>query len=129
MAADDQVQGWLTALPFKVKRELATVIKREADGLAAKIKAAAPVKTGALRDSVQVRRKRSETELEVTAGGDATNGEIRGGSGVSYDYARAIEFGTMKAPAQPFFFNTYRENADDIRENIHNAITDAISKA
>ena len=129
MADDDQVQSWLSGLPFKVKRELATVIKREADNLASEIRAAAPRKTGTLASSVQVRRKRNDTELEVTAGGDSTTRELRAGSGVSYDYARAVEFGTVNAAAQPFFFNTYRANAEDIRERIDSAIEEAINKS
>lgn len=127
--ADAALQRWLGDLPFKVRREMATAIKREADGLAEKIKAAAPIKTGKLRDSVRVRRKRNDTELEVTAGGDDTAGEVRSGSGVNYDYARAVEFGTVKMPAQPFFYATFRENRDQIRENINAAIEEAIRKA
>lgn len=123
---DDELQDWFSGLSFKVKKQLARDIRNEADRLAAAIKAAAPVASGALRDSVQVRRKKSDTELEVTAGGDTTTREIREGSGVSYDYARAVEFGTVDRPAQPFFFNTYRQMAPEIRRNLDDAIARAI---
>jgi HK97 gp10 family phage protein len=124
--ADDDVQNWLDGLSFKAKRKLATTIRDEADKLASAIKQAAPVKTGALRDSVQVRRRKNDLDIEVTAGGDATTREVRTGSGVSYDYARAVEFGRADAPAEPFFFSTYREMAPEIRQNIESAIEEAL---
>jgi len=148
---DDDVQSWLDGLPFKVKKKLAQTIKEQADGLAVKIKSAAPVRTGALRDSVMVRRKKNDLDLEVTAGGDATTrGYARGtdytspvvidggdnsgkskvpvgqGSGVSYDYSRAIEFGSRNHPAEPFFFNTYRANKEEIQQAIQDAVGEAV---
>ena len=126
---DDDVQSWLSGLSFKLKRELAGKIKQEADGLASAIKAKAPVKTGKLRDSVKVRRRRNELELEVIAGGEATSVEVRKGSGEDYDYALAVEYGTTAAPAQPFFYNTARGLMPDIRENIEQAVADVIAKA
>jgi HK97 gp10 family phage protein len=123
---DDQLQDWFSGLSFKVKKRLARTIKDEADRLATAIKSKAPVKSGALRDSVKVRRRKSDVDLEVTAGGDTTIREIRGGSGINYDYARAVEFGTVNAPAEPFFYNTYREMAPEIRQNIDAAIEEAI---
>lgn len=129
MAADDAVQKYLGDLPFKLRRELATVIKGEADGLADAIKAEVPVLTGALRESVKVRRRRGELDLEVTAGGDATTREIRKGSGEEYDYALAVEYGTVSRPAEPFFYNTARERMPDIQETIEQAVADVLSRA
>lgn len=149
---DDEVQRYLGDLSFKLKRELAGKIKEQADDLASAIKAAAPVNTGALRDSVKVRRKRNELDLEVTAGGDATTrfydrstgyerevvidgranegiAKQEGGAGVSYDYSRALEYGTVNEPAQPFFFNTAREMLPEIQQNIEDAVADVLSKA
>ena len=125
--ADDQVQVWLGDLPFKVKRKLAKTIKDEADGLADAIKAAAPRKTGKLADSVKVRRKKNDLQLEVTVGGETTTVDVRSGSGVSYDYSRAVEFGTINAPAYPFFYPTYRAREDQIRKNIDDAIEEALN--
>jgi HK97 gp10 family phage protein len=129
MADDDEVQSYLSGLSFKLRRELATKIKEEADGLADAIKAEAPVLSGALRDSVKVRRKRNDLELEVTAGGDTTTKEIRTGSGEPYDYALAVEYGTAGRPAEPFFFNTARQRMPEIQENIQQAVEDVLAKA
>lgn len=124
---DDELQGWFSGLTFKVKKRLASTIKSEADRLAAAIKAKAPVKTGALQNSVTVRRKKSDVDLEVTAGGDATTSQIRGGSSIPYDYANAVEFGTANVNAQPFFYSTYRAMAPEIRQNIEDAVQEAIN--
>lgn len=126
---DDEVQSWLADLPFKLKRELAGRIKEQAEILADAIRAETPVRTGRLRASVKVRRKRNELDLEVTAGGEATSVELRKGSGEAYDYALALEYGTADMPAQPFFYNTARELMPEIQENIEQAVADVLDKA
>lgn len=124
---DDEVQGWFDSLSFKLKKELAGKIKEQADDLADAIKSAAPVNTGALRDSVKVRRKRNELDLEVTAGGDTTVKQTA--SGFALDYSRFIEFGAVGHPAEPFFFSTAREMMPEIQQNIEDAVAEVLSKA
>lgn len=149
---DGNVQGWLDGLSFKVKKKLAQTIKEQADMLAGAIKDAAPVYTGTLRDSVQVRRGKNTVDLVVTAGGAATTKqysrstdysspvvidgrdnsgkqkvEAGSGDGVGYDYAIASEFGTTKEAAEPFFYNTYRAHAADIRQAIDDAVDEAVN--
>lgn len=145
MAVDDEMQRYIADLPFKVKRELVTTIKSEADKLADAVKAAAPVATGALRDSVKVRRTRNDLTLFVTAGGEATtkyydratgyesevvidgrdnSGKAKqaDGQGVGYDYAMAVEYGTQDESAQPFFYPTVRAMENEINQNIEAAV-------
>jgi len=126
---DAEVQAWLSGLSFKLKRELAGKIKEEADGLVAAIQARSRFRTGRQRASVKVRRRRNELDLEVIAGGETTSVALRAGSGEEYDYALAQELGTVDVPADPFFYNTAREMMPDIRENIEQAVADAIAKA
>ncbi|UGX98232.1 HK97 gp10 family phage protein [Bradyrhizobium barranii subsp. barranii] len=126
---DDELQSWFSGLSFKLKRELAGKLKEQADELASAIKAEAPVVSGTLRDSVKVRRRRNELELEVVAGGETTSKEIRAGAGVDYDYALAIEYGTTERPAEPFFYNTARKLMPEIQENIEQAVADVLAKA
>ena len=123
---DDEFERAIGQLSFKLRRQIAEAIKAEADRLADAIKAAAPVKTGKLRDSVKVRRTRNELKLYVTAGGEETTKEVRSGSGVEYDYALATEYGTSKENAQPFFYPTARELEPSIRENIEQAVSEAL---
>lgn len=151
--ADDnaELDRYLNGLSFKVKRELVTAIRQEADRLADAVKAAAPVKTGALRDSVRVRRTRNDLTLYVTAGGDATTrnydrstgyereviidgrsnkgiAKQADGAGVSYDYSLAVEYGATDHPAEPFFYPTVRAMEDSINANIQAAVERALSE-
>jgi HK97 gp10 family phage protein len=150
---DDDVQDWFSGLSYKVKRKLAATLKEEAEGLRAAIEEVAPKgDTGNLAVSVKVRRKKNELDLEVTAGGDLTTKTYgRGtdydsavvvdgrdnsgkskvavgqGSGVTYDYALASEFGTSKEEAQPFFYPTFRARQAGIRQAIDDAVDEAIN--
>jgi HK97 gp10 family phage protein len=112
-------------LPFKVKRQLVGAIAEEADRLAMAIKAAAPVDTGHLRDSVKVRRHRNDLDLEVVAGGSETTHGTRGPHGRA-DYALFVEYGTKKRSAQPFFYSTARRMQGEIQDNIAQAVKDAL---
>lgn len=128
-----------------------TTIRAEAGKLADAVKSAAPVKTGALRDSVKVRRTRNDLTLYVEAGGAATTkyydrdtgyerevvidgrsnegiAKQADGAGVSYDYSMAIEYGATDHPAEPFFFPTIRAMEDSINANIEAAVEKALSE-
>jgi HK97 gp10 family phage protein len=122
---NDDFNRQIGQLPIKLKRQLATAIAKEADRLATAIKAAAPVRKGILREGVKVRRAKRELTLEVVAGGDTT---IHGKSGPhgEADYALFQEYGTRKAPAQPFFYPTARAMQADINANIQKAVQDVL---
>jgi HK97 gp10 family phage protein len=86
-------------------------LNRQAVLLSQTIQAIAPISEddapGQLKGSVRVIPDRSkDTVVRVVAGGaETTRPSGRGGT---YDYARALEFGTVEMAAQPFFFPTYR---------------------
>jgi HK97 gp10 family phage protein len=125
-----ELQSWFKDLPGKVQREFAKDLRRIADGLADDIRAAAPTgETGRLKESVRVTRGKKSLELFVEAGGALTTKEVRAGSGVTFDYALAQEFGTERQPAYPFFYATYRVRRDDVRAEIERAVADAIARA
>lgn len=121
---DAELQKYFRDLPIKAKRRIATVIAEQADSVAAEIKSKAPVDTGTLRDSVKVRRGRNTLSLVIEAGGSVTTKNVRSGSGVEFDYALAVEYGTQKAPAQPFFYTTW----DERRPEVEQAISDVVSE-
>lgn len=145
-----ELQDWLKNSDFRAKRELVGKIKEQADRLADAIQAAARVKTGRLRDSIKVRRTRNQLKFYVTAGGSETSPgyrrnaryqrEVAIGSGdtaniargtaagVVFDYSRALEFGTTKMSARPFFYPTARALEDDIRSEIEKAVVEAINR-
>lgn len=122
-------QRVMAALPKRVAARADEVLAGQAANLASQIKAAAPVASGALRDSVKYGKGRKALTYVVTAGGSKTTGgagtfmgEFRRALAASprgraaglgkqglYDYARAVEFGAAGRPAQPFFFPVYRK--------------------
>jgi HK97 gp10 family phage protein len=122
---NDDFNRQIGQLPIKLKRQLATAIAQEAARLATAIKAAAPVRTGKLRESVKVRRAKRDLTLEVTAGGDSTTHGERGPHGVG-DYALFQEYGTRHSPAHPFFYTTARAMQADINANIAKAVQDVL---
>jgi len=149
--SEKEVQSWFKELPGKIQRELAKDLQRIANELSNDIRAAAPVVTGTLRDSVRVRRGRKTLEYFVEAGGSTTTrqyggsaryqrevvigsgdtqGIARGGSsGKGYDYALGVEFGNTHMPAQPFFYTTYRVRQAQVREEVEQAVLNAVSRA
>lgn len=129
-ASVKRFQRVMAALPKHVEARADEILKGQAANLAAQIKAAAPVASGALRDSVKSKPGRKPLSYSVSAGGRKTTpgagtfvGEFRRALASSprgkaagltaqglYDYARAVEFGTADGrPAKPFFFSTWRK--------------------
>ena len=81
----------LTAANYETAGEMVSTAKRFA-----------PVRTGALQNSIHTEPGPQETgAVRVMAGGPATT---KGG----YDYALGVEFGTSDTPAGPYFFPSYR---------------------
>ncbi|MDB5597380.1 MAG: hypothetical protein JWM36_4341 [Hyphomicrobiales bacterium] len=128
-ASVKRFQRVMASLPKEVEARALAVIAAQAESLAAAIRAAAPVGTGALRGSVKVVKGKRPLSFYVVAGGRATTpgrgtfgGEFRDalaksprglaagltGQGL-YDYARAVEFGAAGRPPEPFFFPVYRK--------------------
>jgi hypothetical protein len=122
---DSDLQSWFDEMPDDVQRKMSPRLKTAADELAGAIKDAAPRKKGDLAESVQVRE--TDDGFEVTAGGDLTTKQIRDGSGVEYDYAMAIEFGTQDIDAEPFFFATARRVNPKLQDDIEDGINEALS--
>lgn len=124
---DDDVQSWFDEMPSNVQRKMSAPLRETADRLAEAIKDAAPEVSGNLKELVQVRQDEDGT-FWITAGGDLTTKEVRKGSGVFYDYAMATEFGTVNENAQPFFFNTALRVEPELRDEIEDAINEALSE-
>lgn len=128
----DDLDRYLAALPDKIRREVGGVVRDQAQMLSDAQRDAlrgleqAPAETGDLEDSCTVVRGTDDLEWIVQAGGDETTGDVRTGSGVDFDYGEAFEFGTSRQQARPFFWPTYREKRDGIRQAIASAVEKAI---
>ncbi|WP_316195929.1 MULTISPECIES: HK97-gp10 family putative phage morphogenesis protein [unclassified Bradyrhizobium] len=127
----DDLEAHLNALPEQLRERLSDVLREQAFRLSDAQRAALQSleqdpETGALEASCTVAPGANELEYLVQAGGDMTTKEVREGSGVSYDYAEAFEFGTSRQPARPWFYPTYNAMKDDIREAINDALNEVL---
>lgn len=97
----------LRAAPEELRKKTFSVLEDRAEAIRADAAARAPVKTGALRRSIK--KVVSEKTLMAKVFADYPEGGMRNKSktrkqaaGSRRYYAFAVEFGTKKAPAQPF---------------------------
>jgi hypothetical protein len=125
---DDELQRYIANLPRRMRDELPGVIDEEAQALSAAQRdrlqslLQPPEETGGLMESCRVDDGAHDLERIVRAGGNLTEGEIRGGSGVAFDHALAFEFGTRRQPARSFFWSTVRERRDAMQKRISAAV-------
>ena len=82
-------------------QELSKALRDVAVEVADDVKSQAPVLTGRLRDSVEVRVKRKQAIIEVDA-----------------PYADEVEYGTRHNRAQPFFFKNVRKIASKLTNRL-----------
>ncbi|WP_375763084.1 hypothetical protein ACE10X_27205 [Bradyrhizobium sp. Pha-3] len=127
----DDLEAWLQALPDKLREHLSDVLREQAFRLSdAQRRALQSLEqfpeTGALEASCTVAPGADNLEYIVQAGGDMTTKEVRDGSGVSYDYSEAFEYGTSRQLARPFFWPTYRAMKDDIEQAIEEAVSEVL---
>lgn len=99
----------------------------EGQAIAAHMKATAPLgKTGRLRDSVRMEADAGRGVVRIKAGGPLTTVPVRKGQSATYDYSLAVEFGTQKASAHPFFWPIWRHDRTPAKKKINQAIRSAV---
>jgi HK97 gp10 family phage protein len=129
MATADKFRALTRKLQQEVVAVAAQSLDGQADRLVALMKSAAPVgATGHLKESIRKEPGDNALQVKIKAGGELTTKEVRKGSGVPYDYARADEFGTVDMPAHPFFFASYRLLKKAMRTAVRSDIAKAINK-
>jgi HK97 gp10 family phage protein len=136
----DRMRKVLKALPKTVRAELRRGILEAAEKVADDQRSLAPVRTGALRDSIKVtpgdenlplyaslKSRRTEKDPELSAIITAGNTKVR--------YAHLVEFGTAPhinqgefpgtsnpgAPAEPFFYPAFRAGKRKAQATINKA--------
>lgn len=116
MSNIDAFKAGLTLIGAATSKSIPSLLEAAAEDLAAAMRDKAELhrKSGATVASVQVVKTKNPNRIRVQAGGDLTTKEIRKGSGKSYDYAMAEEFGTKDETAIPFFYPTYRAKKAEI---------------
>lgn len=123
-----RLQARLDKIPLEVRAAAATEALLLAISLSEGIRQAAPVDEGDLKASVRVERGRRGDRFYVKAGGPRTTKPVRKGQSATYDAANAVEFGTKKMKAKPFFYPTYRRNRKAIRSALEHEIRKAVGK-
>ncbi len=118
----------LAKVPLEVRAAAATEALLASLALSEAIRQRAPADEGALRASVRVERGRRGDRFLVKAGGPKTTRPVRKGQSATYDYANAVEFGTKKKSAQPFFYPTWRAAKKQIRAGLNHEIRKAAAK-
>jgi HK97 gp10 family phage protein len=108
----------------QVYTDAITELDAQANGLVSRMKAVVVHgPTSKLANSIRKQRGKVPTVVQVKAGGAATT---EGRTAKSYDYARAVEFGTEHNAAQPFFFPTFRLMRKSMRSAMRRKITKTI---
>lgn len=119
-----KLAGVAAAVESSVKDTMVT----QASLIAGEIKSLAPVgedsdSPGALKSSVRVVEGKSTAKkafvVKIVAGGPATEKS-------AYQYPRAVEFGTQKSPAHPFFWPIFRLRRKGARQAIRKSAVNAV---
>lgn len=135
----DRVKALLNRMSEDLKKEIDAATKEEADALAAAIRRAVPVDSGALKASVRVVKHpwkiaayavkiggvpgtRKKVRKGVTDA-DFAQARASGGNMGEFDYALAVEFGHVgeegkRVPAQPYAWPTYRARLKAMRARL-----------
>lgn len=119
----------LRAIPVAVKDAVVPALIQSGNELAGRMKHLAPKDTGALADSIAVTPPGGSTPAYSQPGGSRVAAENQvlvtaGNDGVRYPHL--VEYGTLEAPAQPYFWPAYRLTKKRIANRVKRAIGKAV---
>jgi len=137
-----KLQRRLDKIPKEIKEQVKREMERQADQIVVQMKAAVPVDTGALRNSIGWKWGKlgkgqtaiaqaknafgDEMTLTIYAGDASTRVEHGDGE---RQLARLIEFGTRAMKAQPFFYPVWRARKKKARATIRKSVGEAVKAA
>jgi len=124
----DKLRARLAKSGTTIEQAVGPVMLEGADRVVATARSLVPRDSGELAASIHHTgikpTKRGGIRVSIVAGSD----ETRVGKGGMFQKARLVEFGTVKTPAQPFFFPAWRLNRRSIRSSMSRAMKAAIRK-
>jgi HK97 gp10 family phage protein len=131
----DRLKAKLAAIPKEARAEIHKALDKSATEMVETAQSFAPVKTGALRNSIGKTFGEYAADNPnvrgVTAGGGVGDPDltvtIHAGDQEAY-YAAFVEFGTKAAPAHPYFFPAWRLLKKRVLSRIKRATTKAAKK-
>ncbi|MEM2351789.1 MAG: HK97 gp10 family phage protein [Thermoproteota archaeon] len=97
-------------------------LKEVAEQIVEDAKALCPVDTGSLRRSIRFERDPSSGVIVAAGGGGVINPKTK----CEVDYAAYVEFGTSRAPAQPFLQPALEKNVVGLEEILCRKIEEAV---
>lgn len=106
----DRVFKQLNDVPRAVREAVKPTLEKMADDLVRAQRSAAPKDTGELAQTIHKQPGAHETQVKVVA---------------DSDHARFVEFGTIHAAPEPYFFGPYRL----LRKRFKKSIAVAVGKA
>lgn len=121
----------LAKVPLEVRAAAAAEALLQARALGQAMQRVVAVDEGDLRASVRIEPGKYGDRFYVKAGGPKTTKRVRNsgkGNAPEYDYALAVEFGTKKMRARPFFYPTYRTNRRAMKRAIENVARKAAAR-
>lgn len=124
-----RLQKRLDAIPKRVKQAVQPALRQSGEELVRTMRQLAPVDTGDLRDSIKYTMPGNSTPSYSQPGGSMTAGEnevlvTAGNDGVRYPHL--VEYGTVHAEAQPFFWPGFRLKRKKLASRIKRSISKAV---
>lgn len=139
-----RLQRMIERIPKEVRKSLRQELAKGAEGIVADMKAAAPVDSGDLQDSIDWRFGDEDRIAYSQGAGGNHELSVRISAGNDFvRYAHLVEFGTAPhtnggmyagsenpgAPAQPFFYPAIRGNKRKLDRRMNAVIRDAVKKS
>lgn len=136
----DKLLAKLARMPAAVKSEVRETMAEQANEIVAMMKRLAPVLNepdprrtpGALRDSIGwrwgKRAPKGAMSIASVSSGDADLTITIYAGSKNVFWATFQEWGTVKQPAQPFFYVSWRANRKNAKRNIRAAIRRGVKK-
>lgn len=126
-----RIQQRMAMIPLRVREAVQPALKRSGDEMAAvmKLYASSSKDSGALIDSIEVTEAGQSTPPYSQPGGSTVvpeNSVAVTAGNADVRYPHLVEYGTAKAPAQPFFWPAVRTVGKRERNRIKRAIAKAV---
>lgn len=118
MMRSPDMKGILETFGESVAEALRRVMEEEAEAIVRDMKSRAPVKTGALRDSIRWKWNRNKTKITIIA--DAANDK-------GYKYGRIVEFSPKIN--KPFFYPVMDAHKEGYKRRLVEALRQEVGKA
>lgn len=122
----DRFTKQLLSVVPEAEKELAAANQTSAAEFMAMAQRLAPVRSGAVRNSIRMYPGQRPGAWVVEAGGPSTTKPVRKGIKATYDYALGVEFSTSDTRAQPFFWPAYRSQKRPAKGRASRALIKAI---